>query len=73
MQRIRAASPGARVGIVLNFTPVAPVGSSPAALDRQAIINDFENRWYVDPIGGIGYPQYTVDRLGWSHDEVLRR
>jgi beta-glucosidase len=70
MQRIRAASPGARVGIVLNFTPVAPVGSSPAALDRQAIINDFENRWYVDPIGGIGYPQYTVDRLGWSHDEV---
>ena len=70
MQRIRAASPDARVGIVLNFTPVEPVGSSPAALDRQAIINDFENRWYVDPIGGTGYPQYTVDRLGWSQDEV---
>ena len=28
-------SPGANVGIVLNFTPVTPVGSSPAALDRQ--------------------------------------
>jgi beta-glucosidase len=70
MQRIRAAAPGARVGIVLNFTPVTPVGSSPAALDRQAIVNDFENRWYVDPIGGLGYPQYTVDRLGWQQREI---
>ena len=70
MQRIRATSPGARVGIVLNFTPVTPIGSSPAALDRQQLVNDFENRWYVDPIGGLGYPQYTVDRLGWSQREV---
>ncbi len=70
MERIRAALPGARVGIVLNFTPVTPIGSSPAALDRQQIVNDIENRWYVDPIGGLGYPQYTVDRLGWAQHEI---
>jgi beta-glucosidase len=70
MERIRAAVPGARVGIVLNFTPVTPVGSSPAALDRQQIVNDLDNRWYVDPIGGLGYPQYTVDRLGWAQGEI---
>jgi beta-glucosidase len=70
MERIRAAVPGANVGIVLNFTPVTPIGSSPAALDRQRIINDHENRWYVDPIGGLGYPEYTVERLGWDQDEV---
>ncbi len=70
MERVRAASPGARVGIVLNFTPVTPIGTSPAALDRQQIVNDIENRWYVDPIGGIGYPQYTVARLGWAQSEV---
>jgi beta-glucosidase len=58
------------VGIVLNFTPVTPIGASPAALDRQRIVNDIENRWYVDPIGGLGYPSYTVDRLGWSQQEV---
>ncbi len=70
MERIRAAAPGARVGIVLNFTPVTPIGSSPAAIDRQQIVNDLDNRWYVEPIGGLGYPQYTVDRLGWAQDEV---
>jgi beta-glucosidase len=71
MERIRAAAPDAKAGIVLNFTPVLPVGSSPAAIDRQRIINDFDNRWYVDPLSGIGYPEYTVDRLGWSQAEVL--
>ena len=71
MQRIRQAAPAAQVGIVLNFTPVTPIGSSPAALDRQQLVNDVENRWYVDPIGGRGYPQCTVDRLGWTKREVL--
>jgi beta-glucosidase len=70
MERVRAAVPGAKVGVVLNFTPVTPIGSSPAALDRQRLVNDIENRWYVDPIGGLGYPDYTVDRLGWNRSEV---
>ncbi|MEY2582703.1 MAG: beta-glucosidase [Ilumatobacteraceae bacterium] len=70
MERVRAAVPGARVGIVLNFTPVTAIGSSPAALDRQQIADDFDNRWYVDPISGNGYPQYTVDRLAWAQDEI---
>jgi beta-glucosidase len=70
MERIRAVSPGARVGIVLNFTPVTPIGSSPAALDRQQMVDDLHNRWYVNPISGLDYPQYTVDRLGWTQDEV---
>jgi len=70
MERIRSVVRDANVGIVLNFTPVTPVGDSPAALDRQQIVNDIENRWYVDPIGGHGYPQYTVDRLAWDRSEV---
>jgi beta-glucosidase len=70
MQRIRAMVPGARVGIVLNFTPVTRIGVSPAALDRQRIVDDIENRWYVDPIGGLGYPSYTVERLGWGQGEI---
>jgi beta-glucosidase len=70
MERIRAVSPHASVGIVLNFTPVTPIGTSPAALDRQRIVHDIENRWYANPIGGLGYPQYTVDRLGWAQHEI---
>jgi len=71
MERIRAAVPGARVGIVLNFTPVIPVGSSPAALDRQQIADEVENRWYVHAVGGLGYPTYSSERLGWEQREVL--
>ena len=70
MERVRAAVPGADVGIVLNFTPVTPIGSSPAALDRQRIVDDVHNHWYSDPIGGFGYPQSTAERLGWAQDEV---
>lgn len=71
LQRIRAAAPDARAGIVLNFTPVTPVGSSPAAVDRQRIQDDLENRWYVEPVAGRGYPAFTADRLGWDQAEVL--
>ncbi|HEY7628389.1 MAG TPA: GH1 family beta-glucosidase, partial [Ilumatobacteraceae bacterium] len=71
MERIRATVAGARVGIVINFTPVTPIGSSPAARDRQQLIDEVENYWYSDPIGGHGYPQYTVERLAWDQEEVL--
>jgi beta-glucosidase len=70
MERVRAAAPGAKVGIVLNFTPVTPIGRSPAARDRQQLVDELNNHWYVDPIGGRGYPQYTVDRLAWERREV---
>ncbi len=68
---IKAVSPSAEVGIVINFTPVTPVGDSPLALDRQRVVNEYENRWYSDPIGGKGYPEYAVERLGWDQSEVL--
>ena len=71
MQAIREVQPTAEVGVVLNFTPVTPIGDSPFALDRQRVVNEFENRWYSDPIGGKGYPEYTSERLGWDQSEVL--
>jgi beta-glucosidase len=71
LERIRRLAPDARAGIVLNFTPVTPVGTSPAAIDRQRMIDDLENRWYVEPVAGHGYPAYTVERLGWEQAEVL--
>ena len=68
---IRAARSDVEVGITLNFTPVTPVGSSPFALDRQRVTNEYENLWYSEPIGGKGYPAFTVERLGWDQHEVL--
>ena len=70
MDRIRSVVPDAKVGIVLNFTPVTPVGSSPAARDRQQLVDEIENQWYSDPIGGRGYPHYATERLDWRQNEV---
>jgi beta-glucosidase len=70
-REIKTIDPDAEVGIVLNFTPVTPVGDSPYALDRQRVVNEWENCWYSDPIAGKGYPDYAVERLGWDQSEVL--
>ena len=67
---IRAAAPGCRVGIVLNFTPVVARTDDPADVAEAELTDDFENRWYVDPIGGTGYPERSVERLGWAREEV---
>lgn len=70
-QTIRELAPEAEVGITVNFTPVTPIGDSPLARDRQRVIDEWENRWYTDPIGGLGYPEYAAERLGWDRSEVL--
>lgn len=71
VERIRSLAPAAEVGIVLNFTPATLVGSSPAAILRHRTIDDVENRWYVEPIAGLGYPAETAAHLGWDQHEVL--
>jgi beta-glucosidase len=70
LERIRRLAPAARAGIVLNFTPVTAVGSSPEALARQRFADEIENRWYVEPVAGLGYPSATCAELGWDQAEV---
>lgn len=69
LEQIRAVAPRAEAGIVLNFTPVVAAGGDD---DRTAaeLQDDVENRWYVEPIAGLGYPQRSVERLGWDQREV---
>ena len=69
--RIRELQPAARVGATLNFTPAEQMSDTPAGADRFRTIDDLENRWYVEPIAGLGYPATTVARLGWNQAEVL--
>jgi len=69
--RIRSLQPSARVGATLNFTPAEQMSQTPAGSDRFRTIDDLENRWYVEPIAGLGYPAATVARLGWEQAEVL--
>jgi beta-glucosidase len=57
---IRANSPGADVGIVLNIHPQTPASTSPS---DQAAANQMDgiiNRWFLDPLSAKGYPEDIV-------------
>jgi beta-glucosidase len=61
---LRANSPGAEVGITLNFSPAYPASHSPedqAAAQRH---DGFFNRWFLDPLYGRGYPADMVELYG---------
>ncbi len=70
-QRIRALAPDARLAIVLNFTPMRPASDSDADRVETHHQNNLENRWYSDPIAGLGYPDDTADYYQWDRSEVL--
>jgi beta-glucosidase len=53
---IRAASPGAEVGITLNLTPAEPASPSVADHDAARHFDGYFNRWFLDPLFGRRYP-----------------
>jgi beta-glucosidase len=67
---LRASSPGAEVGITLNFSPAYPASDS--AEDRAAALrNDGQfNRWFIDPLYGRGYPADMVALYGTLMPEI---
>jgi beta-glucosidase len=57
---VTASSRAARVGIALSLVACAPAGEhDDAAADR---LDGHENRWFLDPLFGRGYPS---DMLAW--------
>lgn len=70
MPVIREFAPNSDAGVVLNFTPT--FAASDTAEDQQAFADTdgWDNRWYVEPIAGSGYPKETVQSLGWEQKEV---
>ena len=69
---IRKNSPNSNVGIVLNLTPKEP--ASPSHADRVATTFDDgqNNRFFLDPLAGRGYPQDVVDGFGDAMTFVQR-
>jgi beta-glucosidase len=69
---IRAAAPGAQVGIVLNFEPQHPVSDHPEDLLTASARHDEVNRWYLDPVTGSGYPPTATPVWASLGEEVVR-
>jgi beta-glucosidase len=61
VQVVRAAWQDARVGIVLNLTPMHNDPDAPVNPDTLRHSDGESNRWFIDPIYGRGYPEDMLD------------
>jgi beta-glucosidase len=59
-ERIRAAVPGARIGMALDLNHVVP--ATDGAADRQAALRHraLQQEWFLDPLFGRGYPEVAL-------------
>lgn len=57
---IRRNSPGAEVGITLNFEPAEPASASAADFDAARRREGYFSRWFLDPLHGRHYPADMV-------------
>ena len=57
---IRANSPGAEVGIVLNLLHIDAASPSDADRDACRELDGGFNRWFLDPLFGKGYPEDVI-------------
>ena len=61
---LRAVCPRARVGIVLNPTPVEAASDADADVAAARRADAYLNRWFFDPLFGRGYPADLLEYLG---------
>ncbi|QES45571.1 beta-glucosidase [Streptomyces venezuelae] len=55
-QAIRAAAPRAEVGIVNNLSPVEAASDRPEDIAAARRVDGHTNRWWLDPLHGLGFP-----------------
>ncbi len=55
-QAVRAAAPGARVGLVNVLHTCEPASERPEDVEATARFDGHVNRWWLDPIHGRGFP-----------------
>ncbi|MFF1407861.1 GH1 family beta-glucosidase [Streptomyces sp. NPDC058294] len=63
-QAIRAAAPGAQVGIVNNLSTVHPATGRPEDREAARRHDGHVNRWWLDPVHGRGFPADMVETYG---------
>ncbi|MGQ4387729.1 GH1 family beta-glucosidase [Streptomyces sp. SAS_270] len=55
-QAIRAAAPGAQIGLVTNHSTIEPASCRPEDIAAAARMDGHTNRWWLDPVYGRGFP-----------------
>jgi beta-glucosidase len=70
VEAIRDAAPGVPVGITLNFEPKHPATSHPLDVEAALVEHDHFNRWFLDPIVGLPYPEDGARAWGWNREQI---
>lgn len=70
---IRANSSGSSLGITLNLTPVHPASPAPEDVAAARRYDGFFNRWFLDPLFGLGYPVDMLEAYGDLVPEITQR
>jgi beta-glucosidase len=60
-RQLREILPEAEVGIALDCRPAAAGSPSPEDASATRHFDGFRNRWFFDPVFGMGYPADIVD------------
>ena len=61
---IRAGVAGADVGITLNLYPTEPATESAGDVTAARLHDGAQNRWWLDPVFGRGYPRDMIAAFG---------
>ncbi len=61
---MRAAVPDASVGIVVNLSPCVPASQREEDVAAARRADGHNNRWWLDPLHGRGYPADMVETYG---------
>jgi beta-glucosidase len=64
LQVLRAEGCAAKLGIVLNLSPVHPATDTPADLEKATLEDGRLVRWYLDPLFKASYPRDVLEHLG---------
>jgi beta-glucosidase len=70
VERIRAAAPGAEVGITLSLTPILPLTGKPADIQAARVANQFFNDFYLDAVLKGVYPDLLWRKIGLARPPV---
>jgi beta-glucosidase len=70
IERLRAQVPDGELGIVINFGPQHPATTDPADAAAASVKDALFNRWFVEPIAGLGYPVDATGDVRWSGAEI---
>ena len=64
LQALRAEGCTAKLGIVLNLSPVHPATDAPADIEKATLEDGLLLRWYLDPLFTASYPTDVLEHLG---------